>query len=113
MKNEQDLIMQLANQKIVVFAVALIGLVSTARVVRYGGANPPKEVLKRIEETGRPMSCQAHVLPVFGKYVVFFICRKIEVKLTNSFMPDSFKLFFLEVQCGSSLIDPVLLQEET
>ena len=74
--------MQLADQKIVVFALALIGLVSSTRVVMYGGANPPKEVLKRIEETRKPMSCQAHVLPVLGKYVVFFICRKIKVKLT-------------------------------
>ena len=62
--------------KFIVFAsvaVTLFGLASSAGVIIYRAASPPKEVLKRIEETRKPMSCQAHVLPIVGEYVLIFI----------------------------------------
>ena len=47
---------------------------------------------------------------------IFILQEETYTELTALFILNSFissKLFFLEVQEGSSLIDPVLLQEET
>jgi hypothetical protein len=47
---------------------------------------------------------------------IFILQEETYAELTALFILNSFissKLFFLEVQEGSSLIDPVLLQEET
>lgn len=67
------------GRKFIVFscvALALFGPVSSAGVTMYQTATPPKEVLKRIEETRRPMSCQAHVLPTIGRYEVILYSLK-------------------------------------
>ena len=49
-------------------AVAFFGTVWSSSVKTYGSVKPPKDVLKRIDDTRKPMGCTAHVLPTLGEY---------------------------------------------